>query len=214
MPSPDQIVLNKIDLVSREENGGGDRRHPAPHPLAPIHPVVRSESRSTRAEPRRLDLASISELDPEFLRRTASRPRARRARGHDHGANVAAAGIRGVSLSLERPLDGDKVTAWLNRLLAERGPGHPARQGHPRRRRRSAGWCSGRAHDLDGELQASLGAPTSAAQPHGHRPRSRRGRDPRRLRSLRRLMATVLIVGARARPGPRSRRSTCAAAGR
>jgi G3E family GTPase len=31
-------------------------------------------------------------------------------------------GIRGVSLSLDRPLDGRKVTEWLNKLLAEKGP--------------------------------------------------------------------------------------------
>ena len=35
---------------------------------------------------------------------------------------MAEAGIRGVSLTLERPLDSIKVTNWLNQLLADKGP--------------------------------------------------------------------------------------------
>ena len=38
------------------------------------------------------------------------------ARGHDHGDD-----IKGISLSLDRPIDGSKFTAWLDRLLGEQG---------------------------------------------------------------------------------------------
>ncbi|QQQ18017.1 GTP-binding protein [Brevundimonas vitis] len=38
------------------------------------------------------------------------------ARGHDHGDD-----IRGISLSLDRPMNGAKFTAWLDRLLGEQG---------------------------------------------------------------------------------------------
>ena len=38
------------------------------------------------------------------------------ARGHNHADD-----IRGISLSLDRPLDGTKFTAWLDRLLGEQG---------------------------------------------------------------------------------------------
>ena len=43
---------------------------------------------------------------------------------HDHAAHdhVAEAGIRGVSLTLDRPLNGTRVTNWLNELLQEQGP--------------------------------------------------------------------------------------------
>ena len=30
--------------------------------------------------------------------------------------------IKGVSLTAERPIDGQKITQWLNQLLAEQGP--------------------------------------------------------------------------------------------
>ena len=35
---------------------------------------------------------------------------------------MADAGIRGVSLTAHRPLDGIRVTNWLNALLQEQGP--------------------------------------------------------------------------------------------
>jgi G3E family GTPase len=38
------------------------------------------------------------------------------ARGHNHADD-----IKGISLSLERPMDGAKFTAWLDRLLGEQG---------------------------------------------------------------------------------------------
>ena len=37
-------------------------------------------------------------------------------RGHNHADD-----IKGISLSLDRPMDGTKFTAWLDRLLAEKG---------------------------------------------------------------------------------------------
>jgi G3E family GTPase len=51
--------------------------------------------------------------------------------GHDHHHHhgqgevldhVAASGIRGVALTLETPLNGQKVTAWLNEVLQTQGP--------------------------------------------------------------------------------------------
>ena len=51
--------------------------------------------------------------------------------GHDHGhghehdhSNHAHVidDIKGVSLRLDRPMDGDKATAWLNQLLQAQGP--------------------------------------------------------------------------------------------
>jgi G3E family GTPase len=44
--------------------------------------------------------------------------------GHDHGHvhdHAAEAGIKGISLTADKPLDGIRVTNWLNQLLAEKG---------------------------------------------------------------------------------------------
>ena len=44
---------------------------------------------------------------------------------HDHGHahdHAAEAGIRGISLTSQKPLDGIKVTNWLNALLQDKGP--------------------------------------------------------------------------------------------
>jgi G3E family GTPase len=45
--------------------------------------------------------------------------------GHAHGDlhdHIAESGIRGVSLTLERPLNGNKVSAWINEVLQSQGP--------------------------------------------------------------------------------------------
>jgi len=114
----DQIVLNKIDLVTPEALAVVEARLRRINPLAPIHPVVRSEVPLDAVLGRGgFDLDRILELEPEFLETAA-------AHGHDHHHHDHShdAEVRGVSLSLERPLDGTKATAWLNQLLAERGP--------------------------------------------------------------------------------------------
>ena len=45
---------------------------------------------------------------------------------HDHGhadlAPIHDAGIRGISLTLDRPIDGRKITQWLDQLLQSQGP--------------------------------------------------------------------------------------------
>ena len=134
----DQIVLNKIDLVSPEALAEVEAALRRINPLAPIHPVMRSEVALDAILDRGgFDLDRISELDPEFLNPGHGEPghvhdehcghdhgHGHDHAGHDHLAHdhVAEAGIAGVSLSLERPVNGQKVTAWLNKVLAELGP--------------------------------------------------------------------------------------------
>jgi G3E family GTPase len=130
----DQIVLNKIDLVSPDELAAVERAVRRLNPLAPIHPVTRSAVPLDAILNRGgFDLERITELDPEFLNPAHGEPGHVHDDhcGHDHddpghhhdhpGDHVAAAGIAGVSLALERPVDGRKVTAWLNAVLAEQG---------------------------------------------------------------------------------------------
>jgi G3E family GTPase len=132
----DQIVLNKTDLVTPEELAGVEARLRRMNPLAPIHRAERSNVPLETVLGRHgFDLNRILELEPEFLNPAHGEPghvhdedcdhdhdRQRHGtdhhgpRGHDHGDEV-----KGVSLSTERPIDGQKFTAWINRLLAEKG---------------------------------------------------------------------------------------------
>jgi len=119
----DQIVLNKIDLVTAEELAQVEARLRRINPLAPIHPVERAavplEDVLNRGG---FDLDRILELEPEFLHAAEAHGHAH-AHGHEHAHDHSHdEEVRGISLTLDRPVDGRKVTDWLNRLLAERGP--------------------------------------------------------------------------------------------
>ncbi|PVM82780.1 CobW family GTP-binding protein [Caulobacter radicis] len=43
------------------------------------------------------------------------------AHGHDHKSDIHDDGVKGISLTLDKPVDGQKVTVWLNELLAAKG---------------------------------------------------------------------------------------------
>ncbi len=139
----DQIVLNKTDLVSESELRVVEGRLRALNPLAPIRRAVRSDvPLDTIMGQGGFDLDRIVDLSPEFLNPGHGEPghvhddhceheHHHHDHDHDHAhqdqthhghAHAGAEDIRGVSLSAERPLDGGKFTAWLDRLLAEQGP--------------------------------------------------------------------------------------------
>jgi G3E family GTPase len=132
----DQIVLNKTDLVSEEELRAVEAQIRRLNPLAPIHRAQRSNVPLDAILGRGgFDLARINELDPEFLNPEHGEPGHvhdehcdHDHHGHDHDHHhhahdhVAAAGIRGVSLTLQKPVDGIKVTQWLNDLIQTKGP--------------------------------------------------------------------------------------------
>ncbi len=127
----DQIVLNKTDLVTADELAEVEARLRRLNPLAPIHRAVRSDVPLDAVLGRGgFDLERILELEPEFL----SPPHGEDGHVHDEhcghdehdhdhqGHRHVLDDIRGISLRLDRPVDGDKVTRWLNALLQERGP--------------------------------------------------------------------------------------------
>ncbi len=128
----DQIVLNKTDLVSEEELAGVEAQIRRLNPLAPIHRAQRSNVPLDAILGRGgFDLARITELEPEFLNPAHGEPghvhdeHCGHGHGHDHHPvhdHVAEAGIRGVSLTLQTPVDGIKVTRWLNGLIQTKGP--------------------------------------------------------------------------------------------
>ena len=135
----DQIVLNKTDLVTAPELAEVEAAIRRLNPLAPIHRAVKSDVPLEAILNRGgFDLQRITELDPEF----ANPPHGEAGHvhddhcGHDHGhgdhhdhGGDGARGhahedqdIKGIALTLDRPIDGRRVTEWLNRVLAERGP--------------------------------------------------------------------------------------------
>ncbi len=139
----DVIVLNKTDLVSPAELARVEAALRAMNPLAPVHRAVRSDVALDKVLGRGgFDLDRIVELEPDFL----NPPHGEAGHvhdahcGHDHHADHAHAhdephghagarghahadqDIRGVALTFDQPLDGRRVTAWLNGVLQEQGP--------------------------------------------------------------------------------------------
>ena len=131
----DQIVLNKTDLVSEAELRQVEARLRRLNPLAPIHRATRSDVPLDTVLGRGgFDLARILELEPEFLNPGHGEPghvhdEHCEDHGHDHDHDQGhhdhghvLDDITGVSLKLDRPVDGDKVTRWLNETLQAQGP--------------------------------------------------------------------------------------------
>ncbi len=129
----DQIVLNKTDLVSDAELRAVEARLRRLNPLAPIHRAQRSNvPLETILGRGGFDLARILELEPEFLKPAHGEAghvhdehceHDHDHEGHDHAHDhVHDDDIKGVSIRLDRPVDPQKVTQWLNDLLARQGP--------------------------------------------------------------------------------------------
>ena len=141
----DRIILNKVDLVSEAELVAVEARLRRLNPLAPI---TRAERANVPLDQvlglGGFDLGRILNINPEFANPAhgdaghvhdehcghdhhdhdhdhahhdhSHDDHASGARGHAHEDD-----IKGISLSLERPMDGTKFTAWLDRLLGEQG---------------------------------------------------------------------------------------------
>ncbi|WP_374345947.1 GTP-binding protein [Phenylobacterium sp.] len=138
----DQIILNKTDLVTEAQLRDVEARIRRLNPLAPIHRAQRSNVPLDMILGRgSFDLNRITELQPEFLNPAHGEPghvhdehcdhdhdhdhhHHHDHDHHDHHAHdhVAEAGIRGISLTFDKPLNGNKVTAWLNDVLQSQGP--------------------------------------------------------------------------------------------
>jgi G3E family GTPase len=105
----DQIVLNKTDLVSAGELAAAEKRIRELNPFAVIHKAERCDVPLDNVLGQgAFDLARILEREPEFLNGEAHE--------HEHDSDITS-----VSLTATKPLDGDRITAWLRALLAEQG---------------------------------------------------------------------------------------------
>jgi G3E family GTPase len=135
----DQIVLNKTDLVSEDDLQMIEARLRRINPLAPIHRAQRSNvPLDTILGRGGFDLDRIVDLQPEFLNPAHGEAghvhdedcdhdhHDHDHHGHDHDHHghhdIEHDDIKGVSLRLDTPLDANKVTRWLNELLAAQGP--------------------------------------------------------------------------------------------
>jgi G3E family GTPase len=138
----DRIILNKTDLVDEAELAAVERRLRKLNPLAPI---TRAERANVPLDQvlglGGFDLGRILDINPEFANPAHGEAghvhdehcghdhhdHDHSHHDHDHGHSHGARGhaheddIKGISLSLERPMDGTKFTAWLDRLLGEQG---------------------------------------------------------------------------------------------
>jgi len=137
----DQILLNKTDLVDAADLTRIEARLRRMNPLAQIHRTVRGVIDLDKVLGRGgFDLDRIVALEPEFLNPEHGEPghvhgpecghddhghehhhhdrdaHDHNVGGHDHGDDVA-----GVSLRLDRPVDGTKISVWLNDLLQAQG---------------------------------------------------------------------------------------------
>jgi G3E family GTPase len=129
----DQIVLNKTDLVEDAELKAIEARLRRLNPLAPIHRAERSNVPLDAILGRGgFDLSRILELEPEFLNPAHGEPGhvhdddcdhdGHDHHGHDHHDHTHDDDIKGVALTLERPVDANRITRWLNDLLQLQGP--------------------------------------------------------------------------------------------
>jgi G3E family GTPase len=138
----DQIILNKTDLVSEGELAEVERAIRALNPLAPIRRAQRSNvPLDTILGRHAFDLTRVTELQPDFLNpphgeaghvhdehcdHDHHHEHAHDHHHHDHAHghihdHVAESGITSISLTSDKPIDGNRVTAWLNNVLQTQG---------------------------------------------------------------------------------------------
>jgi len=125
----DQIILNKTDLVDEAALAAIEARLRRLNPMARIHRARRADAPLAAILGQgAFDLGRIVALEPEFLNPAHGEAghvhdEACEEQGHDHGHGGHDHGddIAGVSLQTDRPMHADKITRWLNDLLAAQG---------------------------------------------------------------------------------------------
>ncbi|MBE9077005.1 GTP-binding protein [Romeria aff. gracilis LEGE 07310] len=104
----DVILLNKMDLVSPDELDQLERRIRSMNAMVKIY---RTENAALDIETvlgvQAFDLDRALEVDPDFLSEDA----------HEHDETVYS-----LAITEDQPLDQGKLSAWVNQLLATKGP--------------------------------------------------------------------------------------------
>jgi G3E family GTPase len=131
----DVVLLNKTDLVSKDDLAALERRIRALNPTARLHRMTRGDIALDKIMGLgAFDLERVTEIDPHFLPDHDCDTSCDHHHDHDHGHghdhhhhdhghdHVAAAGITSVSLSTDKLINPEKLLPWLNTYTQERGP--------------------------------------------------------------------------------------------
>jgi len=104
----DVILLNKIDLVTDEELANLEKRILDMNAMVKIYRTQNSElAIESILGVKAFDLDRALQVDPEFLSEDA----------HEHDESVYS-----FAIVEDQPLDGEKLSTWVNNLLQTKGP--------------------------------------------------------------------------------------------
>ena len=130
----DVILLNKTDLVSKDELAGAERAIRQINATARIHKMQRGDiALDSILGLGAFDLERVTEIDPHFLPDHDCDDACAHHDHHDHDHgdhhhhehahdHVAASGIASVSLSTDKLINPERLLPWLNDLTQQRGP--------------------------------------------------------------------------------------------
>jgi G3E family GTPase len=134
----DVILLNKTDLVSKDQLAALERQIRAINATARVHKMMRGDiALDAILDLGAFDLERVTEIDPHFLPDHDCDDACAhhdRDHEHDHGHehdhhhhhahddHVAAAGISSISLSSDQEINPEKLLPWINQLTQARGP--------------------------------------------------------------------------------------------
>jgi G3E family GTPase len=129
----DVILLNKTDLVSKEELASLERQIRGINAPAQIHKMTRGDiNLDAILNLGAFDLDRVTEIDPHFLpdhdcddscaHHDHDHDHHGHDHHHDHDDHVAAAGITSISLSSDKPMNPEKLLPWVNELTQKQGP--------------------------------------------------------------------------------------------
>ena len=118
----DVIILNKIDLVSKEQLEEVEARIRGINPYAKLHRAVRADVPLDAVLGRNaFDLDRILEIEPEFLHAED---------GHDHDHDHSHGGLKhyhdeemqSVSIAIDGDVDPERFMPWINDIVQREGP--------------------------------------------------------------------------------------------
>jgi G3E family GTPase len=136
----DVILLNKTDLVSRDELADVEARIRGINPYARVHKTQRAQIALNEVLGRNaFDLDRILEIEPDFLESEDHDHDHHHDHGHhhhdhdhdhDHGHKHAHGGLKhyhdedmqSISLNTDKPLNPDKFFPWVQELVQTEGP--------------------------------------------------------------------------------------------
>ncbi|MEZ5956957.1 MAG: GTP-binding protein [Hyphomonadaceae bacterium] len=126
----DVILLNKVDLVSKDELAAVERAIRQVNATARLHEMQRGDiALDSIMGLGAFDLDRVTEIDPHFLPdhdcddTCAHHDHEHHDHHHhSHDDHVSAGGITSVSLSTEKLINPEKLLPWLNDVTQARGP--------------------------------------------------------------------------------------------